>query len=76
MVIGNEKFCTQNKLAYICDMKGLSERAGAKMDNNVPPAPGFDSGVICCSKGLVVEQYCLSVGEAGKTDSSVLVSMR
>ena len=35
-----------------CDVKGLSEGAGAKMDNNVPLAPGCDSGVICCSKEL------------------------
>ena len=33
MVIGNEKVCAQNKLAYICDVKGLSEGAGSKMDN-------------------------------------------
>ena len=51
-VNGNEKVCVQNRLAYICDMKGLSEGVGAKMDNNVPLAPGCDSGVICCSKGL------------------------
>ena len=51
-VIGNEKICAQNRLAYICDVKGLSEGAGAKMDNNVPLAPGCDSEVICCSKRL------------------------
>ena len=43
-VIGNEKVCAQNRLAYICNVKGLSEGAGAKMDNNVPLAPGCDSG--------------------------------
>ena len=45
-VIGKEKVCAQNRLAYICDMKGLSEGGGAKMDNNVPLATGCDSGVI------------------------------
>ena len=51
-VIGNEKVCTQNRLMYICDVEGLSEGAGVKMNNNVPLAPGCNSGVICCSKGL------------------------
>ena len=49
-VIGNEKVCSQNR--YICNVKGLSEGEGAKMDNNVPLVSGCDSGVICCSKGL------------------------
>ena len=31
-VIRNEKVCAQNRLAYICDVNGLSEGAGAKMD--------------------------------------------
>ena len=52
-VILNERVCAQNRLAYICNVKGLSEGVGAKMDNNVLLVPGCDSGVICCSKGLI-----------------------
>ena len=54
-------------------MKGLSEGAGAKMDNNVPPAPGCDSGVICCSKGL--SWSMLSVNWGGRKDRLVCASI-